>query len=166
MVTLLREDCWREITPISGKELKQPVRSVVVANGEELDIAGQCEVTMSIGNFSCCYPVLVAKGLIQQCLLGADFLTHNGCVVDLQSGQMSVAGECVPLWPRQRDITPLETCHVAVLENTIVPPPQQVQLLMSRQEQVTQWTVMVWLNPQQNSLAVMTCCWPGLYHHA
>ena len=40
MVTLLREDCWREITSISGKELKQPVRSVVVANGEELDIAG------------------------------------------------------------------------------------------------------------------------------
>ena len=133
MVTLLREDCWREITSISGKELKQPVRSVVVANGEELDIAGQCEVTMSIGNRSCCYPVLVAKGLIQRCLLGADFLTHNGCVVDLQSGQMSVAGERVPLWPQQRDISPLETCHVAVLENTIVPPLQQVQLLVNVQ---------------------------------
>ena len=53
MVTLLQEDCWREITSISGKELKQPVRSVVV---EELDIAGQWEVTMSIGNFSSCYP--------------------------------------------------------------------------------------------------------------
>ena len=39
-----------------------------------------------------CLSVLVAKGLIQQCLLGVDFLTHNGCVVDLQSGQMSVAG--------------------------------------------------------------------------
>ena len=66
-----RKDCWREITSISGKEMKQPVRL--------LDIAGQCEVTMSIGNFSSCYPVLVAKGLlIQQCLLGADFLTHNG----------------------------------------------------------------------------------------
>ena len=23
---------------------------------------------------------------------------------------------------------------------------------------------MVWLNPQQNSFTVMTCCWPGLYH--
>ena len=45
------------MTSISGKELKQPVRSVVVANGEELDIAGQCDVTISIGNFSCCYPV-------------------------------------------------------------------------------------------------------------
>ena len=42
MVTLLQEDCWREITSISGKELKQPVRLVVE---EELDIAGQCEVT-------------------------------------------------------------------------------------------------------------------------
>ena len=31
-----------------------------------------------MSNFSSCYPVLVAKGLIQQCLLGADFLTHNG----------------------------------------------------------------------------------------
>ena len=30
---------------------------------------------MSIGNFSSSYPVLVAK---EQCLLGADFLTHNG----------------------------------------------------------------------------------------
>ena len=49
------------------------MRSVVVANSEELDIAGQCEVTMSIRNFSCYYPVLVAKGLIQQCLLGADY---------------------------------------------------------------------------------------------
>eukprot|EP00731_Ephydatia_muelleri_P012807 Em0007g117a len=34
MVTLLREDFWREITSISGKELKQPVRSEVVANDE------------------------------------------------------------------------------------------------------------------------------------
>ena len=167
MVTLLWEDCWREVTSISGKELKQPVRSVVVANGEELDTAGQCEVTMSIGNFSFCYPVLVAKGLIQQCLLGADFLTHNGCVVDLQSGQMSVAGERVPLWPRQRDLSPLENCHVALLENTIVPPLQQVQLLVKVQTRAsdTQWTVMVWLNLQQNSLTIMTCCWPGLYHH-
>eukprot|EP00731_Ephydatia_muelleri_P019293 Em0012g118a len=41
MVTLLQEDCWREITSISGKELKQPVRLVVE---EELDIAGQYEV--------------------------------------------------------------------------------------------------------------------------
>ena len=54
MVTLVREDCWKEMTSISGKELKQPVRSVVVVNGEELDIAGQCEVTMSIGNLSFC----------------------------------------------------------------------------------------------------------------
>ena len=66
MVALLQEDCWRKMTSIIRKELKQPVRSVVVANGEELDIAGQCEITMSIGNFSCCYPVQVAKGRIQQ----------------------------------------------------------------------------------------------------
>ena len=42
---------------MSEKQLKQLVRSVVVANGEELDMAEQCEVTVSIGNFSCCYPV-------------------------------------------------------------------------------------------------------------
>ena len=51
-------DCWKKVKSISEKELEQPVRSAVAANGEELDIVGQCEVTMPIGNFSCCYPVL------------------------------------------------------------------------------------------------------------
>ena len=100
---------------------------MVAANGEELDTVEQCDATMSIGNFS---PVLVAKGL-----LGADFLAHDGCVVDTY-GQMSVARECVPLRLQQRDIPSHDTCHVDLLENTIV-PLHQVKLLVSVQRRAS-----------------------------
>ena len=41
--------------------------------------------------------VLVTEELTQPCVLGADFLTKTGCVVDLQRGYLVICGEVVTL---------------------------------------------------------------------
>ena len=83
-VTLIREDVWI----IHAKTLVtlQPVlRSVVTASGDKLKLLGENNVKVTIGGVSGYHLVLVAQQLTQECLLGTDFLSQYGCVVDLSS---------------------------------------------------------------------------------
>ena len=83
-VTLQREDVWRRLQESNQHQLQLPIRSVVAANGDQLDLLGQSEVTLGIGGLAEKHLVLVAKRLMQECLLGADFLMQHSCVIDLQ----------------------------------------------------------------------------------
>ena len=71
-ITLIRQDC---LPPKFACSVVASPNPVVVANGEELELLGSINVDLQIGQFSCSHPVLVAKHLTQECLLGADFLT-------------------------------------------------------------------------------------------
>ena len=63
------------------------------ANGEDLDLLGQSEVTLRIGGLVEKHMILVANGLTQECVLGADFLMQHSCVVDLQKMSLHAGGE-------------------------------------------------------------------------
>ena len=52
---------------------------------------------MKIGDLTIRHVVLVTKTLTHDCLLGADFLTAHGCVVDLQRNVVLIAVKAVPL---------------------------------------------------------------------
>ena len=92
-VTILREDTWKRARESHQLQLLPPVRSVVAANGEDLDLLGQSEVTLGIGGLVEKHMILVANGLTQECLLGADFLMQHSCVVDLQKMSLHAGGE-------------------------------------------------------------------------
>ena len=83
-VTLVREDVVRDVKFGNSLKLEVPANSVVAANGEKLDISGQCTMSIKVGALSQQHLVLVARNLNQECLLGADFLIKRGCIVDLQ----------------------------------------------------------------------------------
>ena len=79
-ITLLRQDVWSQA---ASPKLEDPERRVITANGEHLHILGQANVCISVGSVTVNYPVLVTSNLTQPCLLGADFLNEQQCLVDL-----------------------------------------------------------------------------------
>ena len=65
-VTILREDTWKRARETRQLQLHLPVRSLVAANGEDLDLLDQSEV---LGGSVEKHMILVANGLTQECLL-------------------------------------------------------------------------------------------------
>ena len=83
-VTILHANAWKSSNSSNSTSLREPARPVVAANSENLALLGEATVSEQIGKTCVQHPVLVADNLMQECLLGADFLTKQGCVVDLQ----------------------------------------------------------------------------------
>ena len=81
-VSLVREDVWKEATELPVDLLTPPVRPIVAANGGELDLLGQDELQLQVGDLQVQFPVLIARDLTQECLLGADFLKQHDCVIN------------------------------------------------------------------------------------
>ena len=72
---------------------------VVSANGQPLDIKGKCELEIFIflGGVSVVHPVLVAADVMQDCLLGIDFLGKHNCTIDLNGRSIKIGKEVVSL---------------------------------------------------------------------
>ena len=106
-VTMVRENVWEEV---GYDSLESPVHTLVAANGQEMELSGQGEVEMVVRHV-----VLVTKSLTHDCLLGADFLTAHGCIVDLQCNVVLVAGKSVLLVCKP-NADEDRVCHVAVAD--------------------------------------------------
>ena len=91
-VTVVRADLWESITGGHPIELKPPEQPVVVADGKPLEQLGQISVLIQVGGVCTQKNVLVVQELTQECLLGADFLKHHGCVIDLQRHHLLAGG--------------------------------------------------------------------------
>lgn len=81
-VTIVREDVWRETMQSDWGQLAPPLHPAVAANGQELDLHGQSEVIICVGGLAKRHTVIVARGLTQECLLGADYLQKHQCVIE------------------------------------------------------------------------------------
>ena len=92
-VTVVRADLWESITGGHPIELKPPEKPVVVANGKPLEQLGQISVLVQVGGVCTQQNVLVVQELTQECLLGADFLKHHGCVINLQRHHLLAGGK-------------------------------------------------------------------------
>ena len=63
------------------------------ANGLPLDVKGCIELPVRLGLFHANHPFIVVQNLTVDCLLGADFLTEYGAVIDCQSANLSLGKE-------------------------------------------------------------------------
>ena len=81
-VTIAREDVWKGTLQSDWSLLTTSPQPAVAANGQELDLLGKSETTIRV-DLAKKHTVLIARGLVQECLLGADFLQKHRCVVDL-----------------------------------------------------------------------------------
>ena len=158
MVTLDRKDLWEEASGES-RSLRLPSRSIVTANWKALEIMGQVDICLSIGDFSCMFLVMVSEKLTQQCVLGADTLIKTGCMVDLRRGHLVIGKEVIPLQSHcqgTRGIGEVASYCVALLEDGIIPP---LHYLCSYRPRML-WSMIEYWNLLRSSLSVISCYLP------
>ena len=112
---------------VNTRSLEPPPSPVIAANGEQLEICGLSEVNLRVGDICACYPVLVAKNVTQECLLGADFLEKFGCIIDLRGRTLTTRRTSVPIQFRKTQAAS-SICHVSCAETTVIPGRHQLEL--------------------------------------
>ena len=119
-VTIVHRRLWergqgdvRKLQQVSGGP-------VVVANGEPLHILGQTQSKIHLAGIEFAHNVLITGDVSQDCLLGADFLTSHGFVIDLQSQVLRQGQLSTPLLLQRGQCTSaLSVCKVSV-GNTVI----------------------------------------------
>jgi hypothetical protein len=130
-VIIVREDVWRGTLQSDWSWLVTSPQPAVAANGQELDLLGQRDTVIHVGGLAKKHTVLIAKGLVQECLLGADFLQKHRCVVDLDKRVLSAGGSAVSFNSPTDKGTNAAVCHVTLACTTVVPAYSQMQLFAS-----------------------------------
>ena len=96
--TIMSSQLWRDtmaakLDPVEG--------SLVSATGEELQILGQATLPLRLGLREFLHSVMVVENLEHTCLLGADFLAENKCVINYDNKTLAIAGQELPLHHKQ-----------------------------------------------------------------
>ena len=128
-VTILREDIWKAAC-IEPRRLDLPGSPVVVANGGSLNLLGQTTVSLQVAGVKVKYPCLVTSELTQGCIIGADFLLENKCIIDLQNRTLQAGGKIAEFLVHGSSV-PHAVCHVFFSETTVLPGNTEVQLPLS-----------------------------------
>ncbi len=125
-VTIVGEHIWKRAC--GDRHIDEaPTSPIVTANGDPLALLGRSEVSLTIGGLVVRYPVLIAKNLVQECILGADFLECFKCIVNIDQRILTVSGTAVPM-ELTRTGSPA-TCHVVCAETVTVPGRNQMEIL-------------------------------------
>ncbi len=118
-VTILSRELWEKggngsPTPLSTGSMVP----VTAANGQPLEVLGTTTITLLLAGKQFTHEVLVADGISQSCLLGADFLVPHAAVINFGNQQLQVGGatESIQIVNGQRR----EVCRVAVSATTVL----------------------------------------------
>ena len=97
---------------------------VTTASGEEVPVAGECDVTLQIGGWKACHRALVAD-ITDHLLLGLDVLGGHGMTLDLNNLVLRVGAEEVVMTTSTnmevRKVVVKEDIHVEALSENLVP---------------------------------------------
>ena len=125
-VTIVGERVWKLACGNTYHIEEPPSSPIVTANGDPLVLLGRSEASLSIGGLDIRYPVLVARDLVQECILGADFLECFKCVVNIEKKILTVSGTSVPLELVRTDSP--TSCHVMSTKTITVPGRSQMEI--------------------------------------
>ena len=76
----------------------------VAANGTDVTISGQAEVNVVLGNSCHVHQFHVARHLADPVLLGMDLLRNMDVTIHCGTGELSVGGEKVLMYPSGKDV--------------------------------------------------------------
>ena len=80
-----------DILPSSSRsEIDKTTLLTVGANGSPLDVIGRVNISITIGDFVNTHSFVVVRKLTVDCLLGVDFLTQYGAVIDCVRNTLSL----------------------------------------------------------------------------
>jgi len=112
----------------------------VGANGSPLDVTGQINADVLLGDFAANQKFIVVRNLVVDCLLGADFLRTHGAILNCGNSTLSLGdttGISVPIMLSQRvSVSELSKSVNSILRavSDIEIPGRVVQLLSGRVE--------------------------------
>ena len=104
-VTLMSEVAWKSL----GQAVLEPVRArrIKAVNGQGLETLGTMRVRIKVGSIDTETDVLVVAGVVEDFLLGTDFLRDHKCVMDFSTGKLSAAGVEIPMSEPARMVEPI-----------------------------------------------------------
>ena len=125
-MTLLSAYVWEKIKLAGDRKLHDASHGVVTA----ITLVGEANVLVSLGGLVRQHCVLVAQSLTQECILGADFLVANDCIIDYHSKTLLAGGQLVPIHCREQyqPVNVACTCDAVVMEDTCI--PKQCEMLI------------------------------------
>ena len=116
-VSVLNEGTWRKSGLVTKME---PVTgTLTTANGNELTVLGETKVRFRLGNVDCFWPVIIARGLSHDCILGSDFCQHFQCQIHYDTGTFVVGNTEIPI--RYCKVTP-SVCRILLFDDIQVQP--------------------------------------------
>ena len=128
-VSIMCQDVWRESATTSAETwLETSVLPVVAANGGALNILGRTNLTTEVAGLKVHFPFLVVNELTQECILGADFLQHHKCVIDLNKQTLRAGGVSVDIAPKFGNDTAACVYHMTFPETTVLPGSSEAEL--------------------------------------
>ena len=68
----------------TGKKLMMPATKLIAANGSNMEIMGHALFDIKMGKIKAMRPMLVVKGLNQECIIGADTMINEGITLDFE----------------------------------------------------------------------------------
>ena len=124
-VTLLHKEVWDNVLCRQNGLVPSTV-PIMAVNGKHLAVSGEADVLLQVGQHQTKHKVLVVDNMSQQFILGTDYLEPQQCVINLNTGTLTVGmdSHCVPLYSSKQP----SVCHVIVGETTAIPGYHQVRL--------------------------------------
>ena len=101
----MSEVAWKSL----GQAVLEPVRArrIKAVNGQGLETLGTMRVRIKVGSINTETDVLVVAGVVEDFLLGTDFLRDHKCVMDFSTGKLSAAGVEIPMSEPARMVEPI-----------------------------------------------------------
>ncbi|KRY47195.1 Retrovirus-related Pol polyprotein from transposon 17.6 [Trichinella britovi] len=92
-------DTGSAVTLLQSGVPTEPWRNgnLLAADGTQLTVSGKRWAKLEIGNQAFTHPVVIVENLVQQALLGRDFLRRFGCKLNIADAVLQINGESVRL---------------------------------------------------------------------
>ena len=133
-ITIISDEVWNKIEESQkGKLEKGPV--ACTANNQKLTVLGSVRVRLEFGNWIVSQDVCVVKDLNNDGILGLDFLSKHGGMVDFRTKTLRINGRVYPL---------NEACKKKVIARVVIAedmelPPQHEVFFTARVDQEVAW---------------------------
>ena len=136
-------DSGAAISVVDYKCVGEPYRNLIQtnrasaavgANGHPLNVVGQVQMPVKLGEFEQEQTFTVARDLSVDCLLGADFLVRNGAILDCQVGRLSLKDAQVPVIMGGSQVQPDPQGIILRVAETTEIPARSVLLVQANME--------------------------------
>ena len=98
-VSLLNKALWDKISRVD-KELNPVVSHCIMGvDGMPIKVHGSVSIPITINGEDYKHKFIVAEQLINEAILGLDFMETNKCILDLVIGKITISNQTVSLIP-------------------------------------------------------------------